>query len=318
MKDAYAVATVVGREPPVSSHLGDRATIRADGRLEGFIGGSCSREIVRRQALQTLHTGEPRLVRIRPDAREMLEERDVVTVPMTCISEGAVDVYIEPHLPRRALFIAGFTPVAHALAQLAPSLDFEVVRFVDSQEWRDAEYSAGCAVVTIDLLEGYLQEIEPGQRERAVAIVASQGHYDERALSAFLRHGAGFVGLLASPKRAAAIRDVLLQEGVPAERVSAVHNPVGLAIGARKPAEVAVSILAEIVADASSAAERGKEPAPADLADSAVDPVCGMTVEIAAAQHRADFEGSTYYFCCPHCRASFMKHPEQYLAAATP
>ncbi len=312
MNDAYAVATVIGRKPPVSSHLGDRAIVHAEGRMEGFIGGACSRDIIRRQALQAIRTGEPRLVRIRPDARELLEQGDIVTVPMSCISEGAVDVFIEPHVPRRRLLIAGLTPVAHALAQMAPALEFDVVRFFGQAEMRDNASPDDAAAFAIDSLEAFLQELESEQRARAVAIAASQGHYDERALAEFLQHDIGFVGLLASRTRAAAILDALVHEGISAERARAIHYPVGLAIGARKPAEVAVSILAEII----TAGSRPTAASAQEVAGTAVDPVCGMTVEIPA-QHRADFDDHTYDFCSAHCRASFVKRPEQYLAAAT-
>jgi xanthine dehydrogenase accessory factor len=126
----FAIATVVGRRPPVSSHLGDRALIFADGHMEGFVGGSCSRDIVRRQALSALHTRQPVLLQIRNasplftddtgraggktvrpevahEAAVSLTER--VIIPMSCASEGAVDVYIEPRVPLRRLVVVGLT-----------------------------------------------------------------------------------------------------------------------------------------------------------------------------------------------------------------
>src|SRR5690606_25536441 len=108
----FAVATVVARRAPVSAHLGDRAIVFADGRMEGFVGGACSREIVRRQALDVLAGRAARLVSIRPDAGDAHEQSaDRVVVPMTCASEGAVDVYIEPIVRPRTIVVAGATPV---------------------------------------------------------------------------------------------------------------------------------------------------------------------------------------------------------------
>ena len=310
MNQGYAIATVVGRAAPVSSHLGDRATIYADGRMEGFIGGSCSRDIVRRQALSAIRAGEPRLVRIRPDAMDTEQSRDVVTVPMTCVSEGAVDVYIEPQLPRRQLLVAGFTPVAQAVAQIAPLLEYDVVRFIDQREAGDTE---GHPIAS---LESYLAAMDAGVRERSAALAASQGHYDEAALAAFLRYDFAYVGLLASPKRAAAILEMLERDGVPSNRLAAVHNPAGLDIGARKPAEVAISIFAEIMA---SKAQPVPIEAPGTKSSAtARDPVCGMEVDISDAAFQAVFEDRTYYFCCPHCRADFTADPERYLKAGTP
>ena len=119
---SFVTATVVSRRAPVSSHLGDRALIFADGRMQGFVGGSCSREIVRKQALETLKLGKPRLVLIRPDATlETLHhasDAEGIVVPMTCASEGAVDVYLEPHSPVPLLLVAGFTPVAEAVTRI--------------------------------------------------------------------------------------------------------------------------------------------------------------------------------------------------------
>src|SRR5687767_8598274 len=87
---SFATATVVGRRAPVSAHLGDRAIVYADGRMEGFVGGACSREIVRKQALECLRLGHARLVSITTEAAAAnTPDPERVTVPMTCVSEGA-------------------------------------------------------------------------------------------------------------------------------------------------------------------------------------------------------------------------------------
>ncbi len=116
---SFATATVVGRRAPVSAHLGDRAIVFADGRMEGFVGGACSREIVRMQALEAITTGAGRLVSIQPDAGGSESTADRIVVPMTCASEGAVDVYIEPFVQARLLVVVGTTPIAAALARVA-------------------------------------------------------------------------------------------------------------------------------------------------------------------------------------------------------
>ncbi|HTZ56171.1 MAG TPA: XdhC/CoxI family protein [Candidatus Acidoferrum sp.] len=245
----YALATVVQRRAPVSAHLGDRALITADGVMEGFVGGSCSRDVVRRQGLDAIHTGIARLLQIRPDPIASPDDNaEMVVVPMGCASEGAVDVYIEPHLPARTLVIVGHTPVASALARLASSLDgYRVQRVVAGDELRDLSQDAAADAIEIESLAGYLAALG-GQRERLVAVVASQGHYDERALATLLSgEPQAFVGLLASRKRAATVFGALEQEGIAPDRVAQVRNPVGLDLGARTAGEVAVSILAEIV-----------------------------------------------------------------------
>lgn len=316
----FAVAMVVGRRAPVSAHLGDRAIVFADGRMEGFIGGACSREIVRKQALDALATRCGRLVSIRPDAAaSATSSPEHVIVPMTCVSGGAIDVYVEPFVQPRRLVVVGATPVATALARLARSMDYDVVHAVDAPEQRDIEQEAATLGVKLARLDE-LESIVKGRPDEAV-VVASQGHYDDQALAAALKSPPGYVGLVASRKRAASIRELLQENGVAGG--DRIRNPAGLDLGARTPPEVALSILAEIVQlrPAGTITERPAATAltPADtpgVPTSATDPVCGMEVEIATARHTADLEGVVYYFCCSACRSSFLKEPSKYRAGA--
>ena len=314
---SFAVATVVGRRAPVSSHLGDRAIIFADGRMEGFVGGACSHEIVRMQALEVLASGQSRVVSIRPDAGSVQSTSDHVVVPMTCASEGAVDVYIEPLVRPRLLIVVGATPIAAALARLSRALDYRVIRVVDGRERTDVEPEAaafGFTVATLDALDDLLTPLPDGHDDRAV-VVASQGHYDEEALTATLKRGVSYVALVASRARGATVKALLEEQGVPA--VATLRHPAGLDLGARTPPEVALSILAEIVqVRASQPREQpGSAPTAAPAASSiAVDPVCHMEVDIATARHKADLDGVTYYFCAASCKARFLKRPHDYLS----
>jgi xanthine dehydrogenase accessory factor len=314
---SFAVATVVARRAPVSAHLGDRAIIFADGRMEGFVGGACSREIVRRQAREALTLGLGRLVSIRPDAVAVPESTpEHVVVPMTCASEGAIDVYIEPFVRARSLVVVGATPVAGAVSRLARALEYDVVRVVDAREQGDLEPEAaasGMRVVALDALETLLQD-----RADVFAIVASQGHYDEEALGAILRTRPAYVGLVASRKRGAAVRGVLQESG--ASGAETIRIPAGLDLGARTAPEVALSILAEIVqmhpggtrVEAGNAAAQVTQPG---LEASAIDPVCGMRVDLAGARHTATVDGVGYAFCCANCRTRFVSDPQSYLQA---
>jgi len=319
---SFALATVVGRRAPVSAHLGDRAIVFADGRMEGFVGGACSREIIRQQALDALTTRCSRLVSIRPDASESgTSTGEHVVVPMTCVSEGAIDVYVEPFVRARRLVVVGATPVAEWVARLARSMNYDVVRVVDGREQRDIAQEAaalGVTVVTLDALEGMLQEAGPAVSDLA-AVVASQGHYDEETLESILRCGVPYVGLVASRTRGAAVSATLEERGVPG--VATIRSPAGLDLGARTPHEVALSILAEIIKARPSGA-RVVAPTPAaaspgagpDTSATAVDPVCGMRVTIASARQKAEVDGVMYYFCCANCRTKFLNDPHAYLA----
>jgi xanthine dehydrogenase accessory factor len=318
---AFALATVVARRAPVSAHLGDRAIVFADGRMEGFVGGACSREIIRQQALDALRTRCSRLVSIQPEGGDAAASNDEhVVVPMTCVSEGAIDVYVEPFVQARRLVVAGATPVADSLTRLARSMNYDVVRVVEARERRDIEQEAatlGVAIATIDAIEPILRESAAGSPDLA-AVVASQGHYDEEALEAILKCGVPYVGLVASRTRAAAVRALLEERGVPG--VATIHNPAGLDLGARTPPEVALSILAEIVqthpdgtrvpaARAATGAPIAAPPPPA----TATDPVCGMSVAVASARQQAEVDGVAYYFCGANCRTKFLKDPQAYL-----
>jgi xanthine dehydrogenase accessory factor len=319
---SFALATVVGRRAPVSAHLGDRAIVFADGRMEGFVGGACSREIIRQQALDALTTRCSRLVSIRPDASESgTSTGEHVVVPMTCVSEGAIDVYVEPFVQARRLVVVGATPVAEWVARLARGMNYDVVRVVDGREQRDIAQEAaalGVTVVTLDALEGMLQEAGPAVSDLA-AVVASQGHYDEETLESILRCGVPYVGLVASRTRGAAVSAMLEERGVPG--VATIRSPAGLDLGARTPHEVALSILAEIIqARPSGARVVASTPAAAspvagpDTSATAVDPVCGMSVTIASARQKAEVDGVMYYFCCANCRTKFLNDPHAYLA----
>jgi xanthine dehydrogenase accessory factor len=153
-------------------------------------------------------------------------------------------------------------------------------------------------------------------------VVATQGHYDEEALEAVLHHDVPYVGLVASRKRAAAVRSVLEANGVPG--LARIRNPAGLDLGARTPSEVALAILAEIVqqqpSESVTRADALHHAAAAQTAASslepaldAVDPVCGMQVDVATSRHTADVERTRYYFCCALCRARFVADPQQFL-----
>jgi xanthine dehydrogenase accessory factor len=238
---------------------------------------------------------------------------------MTCVSEGAIDVYVEPFVQARALVVVGATPVAEAIARLGRSLDYRVTRVVEERETADISAASAALDVKVAALDALAALLAEAGTDGAV-VVASQGHYDEEALEAALRSRLPYVGLVASRKRGGTVRALLEERGVP--RLASIRNPAGLDLGARTPPEVALSILAEIVqalpgAKPMPASDTAVAPRQADSAPlTAVDPVCGMQVNVATARHTADLDGVTYYFCCANCRARFVKQPQDYRAPA--
>jgi xanthine dehydrogenase accessory factor len=169
-------------------------------------------------------------------------------------------------------------------------------------------------VIQLAALRGFLAGLDEPALRDLVAVVASQGHYDELALEVLLERNIAFTGLLASRRRAETVLGVLAQQGVSPERLAMIQNPVGIDIRARSPGEVAVSILAQIIAIEPNIAEPAADPVLHGAESSVeVDPVCGMEVEVAEALYRFDYLAQTYFFCGAHCRASFAAEPEHYL-----
>ena len=269
-REPFATATVVRAEKPTSAKPGAKAIVTADGGLHGWIGGSCAAPTVVRESLQALADGQPRLILI---SNEPLPPRKGLRqIPMTCVSGGALEIYIEPVLPREQLVVFGATPVARALASLGAGLGF--------------------AIATT--LEGVIVD------ERTHIVVATRGEGDEEAVVEALRTSAPYVALVASRKRGTAVAAAAMAEGISKPRAMGLHYPAGLDIGARTEEEIALSILAEIIRDRPAAADGP------DVAE-AIDPVCGMTVAITPNALSAIHEGTTYYFCAESCRRRFLK-----------
>jgi xanthine dehydrogenase accessory factor len=160
----------------------------------------------------------------------------------------------------------------------------------------------------VQLVAGDAARPEAGD---AALVVASHGRGEEPALTAALRLGVPYVGLIASRIRGAG---VLASLDVTDEQRSRVHSPAGLDIGARTAAEIALSVLAEMVAER-RAAERHAPAAPA-APTSGIDPVCGMTVAAVDSSPHATVDGGTTWFCCEGCRTAFLADPARYAAAS--
>jgi xanthine dehydrogenase accessory factor len=298
------LATVVRCEPPTSARPGDKAVITADGRLRGWIGGSCSEPIVRREALRALEEGVPQLVRIMPAPEvKQTRKRGELTVATTCPSGGALDIFIEPQVPRPLLIVFGDSPAARALVQMASLAGFRTCAVHPGARPHDFP-GADMVFATLDVAGA-----NPGPDSWAVS--ATMGHYDEDAVEAALTHPHLQVALVASTRRAAAVRDALRARGLDEEALGRMHTPAGRVRGASQE-EIAVLALADVVT-----ARRKRGPvhtsAQAPAVVFATDPVCGMTVDPLTSQHRAEYAGTTYWFCCDGCRAEFEKQPAKYL-----
>lgn len=152
--------------------------------------------------------------------------------------------------------------------------------------------------------------VPPQGQELVFAVVATFGESDEAALRAALRLTPNYVGVIASRVRFQQLRETLRASGLRAEELDRIKAPAGIDIGAEGPEEIALSVLAEIVRERRRLAHDAVSAPPAQ--GEAVDPVCGMTVSTAAAEHVVEVAGRSYYFCCGGCRERYLIEPERY------
>ena len=301
---AFVTATVVRAQRPTSVKAGDVALVLGDGTIEGFVGGVCAQQSVRVYALKAIETEEALLLRIVPDGpvgedpgtgREVPIEEGAVTAQNPCLSGGAIEIFLEPVLPTPRVLVVGDTPIAVAVLSLGAELGLDLVP-----------------------VDGGAPDPSPGD---LALVVAAHGRDELHTLRRGLEAGVPYIGLVASGKRGAGVLEQLRADGVPDEHLELIDVPAGIDIGSRTPAEVALSILAEVVAvrrgKRAAAPERSRLPAAASSAAPpiAIDPICGMTVAAVAGTPSVQFEGETVYFCCEGCAARFQAQHEHAIAA---
>lgn len=237
-RQPFALAVVVRSEPPISGKPGDKALVQTDGSVFGWVGGGCTQPVIIKEARKALDDGKPRLVRITPTESTVIQE-GVVEYAMTCHGGGALDIYIEPVLPKPQVVIVGQSVVARTLARLGAVLNYRVVAVApdaDEASFPDA-----------DLLQTHLDLSALHLTGQTYVIVSTQGERDEDALSEVLTYDLPYVAFVASRKKAEKVFEILEDSGTSVERLQQIKVPAGLDIGARTPEEIAVSILAEII-----------------------------------------------------------------------
>jgi xanthine dehydrogenase accessory factor len=253
-REPFALATVVRTVAATAAKAGAKAVIRPDGSIsEGWIGGGCARAAVLKAARDALADGQPRLVSVQP--QDLLERQGhkageeaggVRFAKNMCPSQGTMDIFVEPVLPRPQLVICGSSPVAVAVAELSRQTGFSLVVCAPAAEqaaFQDAD----------DRIEGYaLSVAEPADR---YVLVSTQGRGDEAALLAALSVDAAYVAFVGSRRKAETLKAAMAARGVAPERLARLKAPAGLDLGAITPDEIAISILAEIVK-----VRRGREP----------------------------------------------------------
>jgi xanthine dehydrogenase accessory factor len=293
---AFVTATVVHVQRPASVEPGNVALVLADGTIEGFVGGMCSEHSVRAYALQALESGNAVLLRILPFSEDgegspsdqVAAEDGAVVVQNPCLSGGVIEVFLEPVLPAPRVLVVGETPTAAAILLIGAQLGLDAVS-----------------------VKGDSLDPRPGD---LALVVAAHGRDELHTLRRGLEAGLPYIGLVASPKRGTGVLAELRGDGVSESDIARIDVPAGIDIGARTPAEIALSILARIVAvrrdertvaagETRSAVVAGADASqPAPLA---IDPICGMTVAAVAGTLSLTYDGETTYFCCEGCKSKF-------------
>jgi xanthine dehydrogenase accessory factor len=278
----FVHARVVLAERPTSAKPGDEALVLADGTIEGFVGGQCAQATVRAQGLAALESGSTILLRISPVPEP--EQAGKTVVHNACLSGGTLEIFMEPVLPAPMVRVIGESPIAVALAQVGASLGYSV------EPWS-------------------LEDM----RSTDALVVASHGFDEEKALVDALAAGIPYVGLVASPKRGLAVVSSLDIDEASRARI---HTPAGLDIGARTPQEIALSIFAQIIGERSAPHRIRTLPLMMDApSTTAIDLICKMTVAAVDSSIHADYDGTTYYFCCPGCKDAFLSDPTAHVGA---
>ncbi len=237
---------------------------------------------------------EPRLLLLGTSDQFGATVPDGMTlIPISCQSEGAMEVYIEPVLPTPHLVVVGRSPMAQTLVDLAKVLGWRS-ELIGAAEFSSADLDA-----------------------RAIVVVATQGHGDEEAVERALAASPAYVGLVASRRRGESVLGYLADRGVPEDLLGQVHVPVGIDLGHTSHREIAVTVLAELVqrrAAGELVPGRSTDAAVVVEPATALDPVCGMTVRADGGSHPVEHDGVTYYFCCAGCHTAFEKNPVAYVA----
>lgn len=276
----YALVSVVRALAPASARPGDKAVVTADGQMLGWVGGGCAQPAVLRTVRQVLAEGQARLIRIAPTAQGHEKDLgDVLEFGMSCHSGGTLELFIDPVLPRPRLIVIGASPVAQSLVELAPRTGFSVTLIAHEAD-RTVYADAQC-VITSDEPAVVVPQIAPG----GWVVVATQGRRDLQALRLALVLQARQIAFVASARKAQVLKGSLIAAGADGDHVAAIVAPAGLPMAAETPQEIALSVLAAIVA------QRRRRMTPDSLPEIApVDPATTGSCHHADAAAAADVD----------------------------
>jgi xanthine dehydrogenase accessory factor len=305
--EAFAVVGVVKTEGPTAVKAGNKAIIKADGTIEGWVGGHCTqREIVE-------------------NAEASLKDGTIRFLSLTTCHGGTMDVYIEPYLPKRKLVIIRHVPIVSALSMVARGLGFNVV-IVDKDASKEKFPDANTVSKSLD---------EVKVTGQTYVVIATMGEFDQEHAEKLAFSEAHYVGIVAGKRRASDIFKFLRSKSIPEDHISKIRSPAGIYIRAVTAEEIALSIMAEIVEvsrthgedtrkHANRATPKKRSVVPEVTTKKSglnypseemilVDPVCGMTVDASTSDYSSEVGGQKVFFCSENCKQMFDANPSEYL-----
>lgn len=280
-EQAFALVTVLRAQAPTSAKAGDKALVSADGQIHGWIGGGCAQPAVIKTVRQALDSGQPQTIRIAPtDESAERTLGDVLEFGMACHSGGTLELFIDPVLPAPQLVVFGDSPVARAMTGLAPRVGLQVVLVAEGAGATD--FPDAMRVVSTDRADAVTAAIPTG----GLVVVATQGRRDLPALRSALALQPRHLWFVASERKAGVLRESLIGAGEDPARVAAIIAPAGEPIGAQTPEEIALAVLATVIA-----ARRGRPTG-------AVVPVASASTEKPAPRFKLDLPPMAMGSCC--------------------
>jgi len=316
--EPFVTATVVRREVPSSGKSGDKAIIDKFGKMTGWIGGGCVKGIILKEADDAIKSGKSRLVKVGKSL-STLKQEGVVDYKMTCMSEGTVEVFIEPVLPSPHLVVIGKTAIAKALVKIARTAGFRIT-----------VVAADITPQTFEKVDELITQINLDQVKlfsSSSIVVCTQGEQDEETLEQVLQKNCSYIGFVASRKKKSGVFEYLLQQGMDQKKLDEVHSPAGIDIAAKRPEEVAISIIAEIIRVHNNKPEHAEsfidtgENVDSEIQNDIkpsyyINPVCGVPVDKNSPKHIIEYQGEKVYFCCDGCKVKFEAEPTRYMTKA--
>jgi len=283
----FVLATVVWRQGPSSGQQGSRAIVMASGQVLGWIGGACAEPVLIREALSALDEGQPRLLALGTTDELIDTPEGVTAIAISCQSDGALQIFIEPFVSAPHLVVVGRSPMAQTLSQLAGDLGWNA-ELIEGSEFSTAAVSS-----------------------RSIVVVATQGHGDEEIIEQAVAANPAYLGVVGSLRRGEALRGYLQDRNISQELIDSIRVPVGLDLGRTSHREVAVAVLAELVQLRAAGELGGRHELVATPTTEAIDPICGMTVTADDTSYPLEMDGVTHYFCCQGCRVRFETDAEK-------